>query len=303
LVYNFLEEYIFTIELIQTGINRLKSTFFILDYFAKNSYQIILFVLFSIGLYQGFRTPKIKKRKITISNTLSELEGLKIVQISDLHIGPLIQKKFVQKVVEQINSLDADFLFITGDLVDGSFDKYSEHLSPLEFVKTKYGVFYVTGNHEYYSGVMKWIQKFKEIGFVVLLNSNSVINIKNTKLLIAGVTDLKAGNFIDSHKTNPSLASHTIEKVDYKILLAHQPNSIFEASKYNFDLQFSGHTHGGQYFPSTILIYLFQKFVSGFYKYKNTLLYVSKGTGYWGPPLRLGASPEITYFELKRSTL
>ncbi len=261
-------------------------------------FKIITTGFFAYGFFSSSKNIQVKEVKIGFSDLHPNFENLKIVQISDVHIGPTVKSNFLSDIVDTINTLAADIVVITGDLVDGDAKKFQHNLDPLKNIKSKHGTFFVTGNHEYYSGVFEWLEKIIELGIVPLLNDNKILNIGDRKFLIAGVTDLKAGNIVPSHKTDPGKAIANSEESHFKLLLAHQPNSIFESSKYGFDLQLSGHTHGGQYFPANFLIHFFQKYVAGLYKHENTILYVSRGTGYWGPPLRLAAAPEITNINL-----
>ncbi|TGK87531.1 metallophosphoesterase [Leptospira noumeaensis] len=255
--------------------------------------------LSSLGFYNAHVRLRYKRVKIPVKDLHPDLHEFKIVQISDVHIGSTIKEKFLRRVVSKINLQTPDVVVITGDLVDGPASTLKHHLKPLADIKSKYGTFYVTGNHEYYSGVLSWLPEIEKLGIHILLNQNQTLNVGNAKLLMAGVTDLTAGSMIKSHQTDPKRAMEGGESCDYKVLLAHQPNSIYEANKVGFDLQISGHTHGGQFFPGNILIYLAQKFVSGLHRYQNTQIYVSRGTGYWGPPFRLGAPSEISILELQ----
>ncbi|MBM9589963.1 metallophosphoesterase [Leptospira sp. 201903075] len=255
--------------------------------------------LSSLGFFNAHVRLLYKRVTIPVNDLHPDLQGFKIVQISDVHIGPTIKEKFLRRVVKRINLQKPDAVVITGDLVDGPASTLKHHLKPLADIQSKYGTFYVTGNHEYYSGVLSWLPEIQNLGVHILLNQNQILNVGKAKLLMAGVTDLNAGSIIKSHQTNPKRAMEGGENCDYKILLAHQPNSIYEASDAGFQLQISGHTHGGQFFPGNLLIYFAQKFVSGLHKYKNSLIYVSRGTGYWGPPFRLGAPSEISILELK----
>ncbi|TGK34489.1 metallophosphoesterase [Leptospira gomenensis] len=258
--------------------------------------------LTGIGFYQAHRKLKILPVTVPGENLHSSLEGFRIVQISDIHIGPTIKKGFLESVVKTVNELKPDLVAITGDLVDGPVNKLKHHITPLADLKSKHGTFFVTGNHEYYSGVLSWIRELEGHGIEVLLNENRILEHGSAKLTLAGVTDLKAGSILPEHKTDPHKAIQGGEHSDYKVLLAHQPNSVFESAEAGFDLQLSGHTHGGQYFPGNFLIYLAQKFVAGLHRHKSTWIYVSRGTGYWGPPLRLGAPSEISVIELKKNS-
>lgn len=246
------------------------------------------------GMFQAHARIRTLEVNIPVENLHSDLQGFTIAQISDVHIGPTIQRPFLQHVVRRIQNFQPDLVVITGDLVDGPAHLYAHHLGPLADLKTKFGTFFITGNHEYYNGALSWIQEIKNLGITVLLNENKILVHNKAKLGLAGVTDLKAGSILPAHETSPKKSMQGIENSDFKILLAHQPNSIYEAAEAGFDLQLSGHTHGGQYFPGNLIIYLAQKFVAGLHRYKNTLIYVSRGTGYWGPPLRIGAPSEIT---------
>lgn len=269
--------------------------------FLKPAVGLTAISLTGYGFYRALHKVEIKNIAIPIPDLHPELVGFKIVQISDIHIGPTIKKDFLESIVRRINELNPDFVAITGDLVDGSVHKLKDHISPLGDLKSKYGCYFVTGNHEYYSGVLSWLPEIRNLGINVLLNQNEIIRHGNAKLLVAGVTDYKAHSIIPSHASDPNKAISSEEDSHFKVLLAHQPNSIFEGTKAGFDLQLSGHTHGGQYFPGNFLIHLFQKFVAGLYKHENTWLYVSSGTGYWGPPLRIGAPAEITVISLKQA--
>lgn len=252
------------------------------------------------GVYKAVHRIEVKKVDIPVLDLHPELESFRIVQISDVHIGPTIKKEFLDSIVSRINELSPDIVVITGDLVDGSVHKLKHHITPLEKLQPRYGSFFVTGNHEYYSGVTSWLPEIRNLGINVLMNENQIINHKSAKLLVAGVTDYKAHTILPSHASDPEKAIFSKENTHFKLLLAHQPNSIYEAAVVGFDLQLSGHTHGGQYFPGNILIHLFQKFVAGLYKQDNTWLYVSSGTGYWGPPIRIGAPAEITLIHLRK---
>ncbi len=243
---------------------------------------------------------RIETSKITIplDRLSKEFEGFRIVQISDLHVGPTIKAEFVNEVVERVNALKPDMIVLTGDMVDGSVDYLTEDVSPLARLEAPEGKYFVTGNHEYYSGVLSWIKKVEELGMEPLVNEHRVVNRNSSRLVLGGVTDISAGKSVPGHKSDPVASLKGAPDADAKILLAHQPVSVYQAAKAGYDLQLSGHTHGGQYFPYSVLIGLFQPFVAGLYQHEKTRLYVNKGTGYWGPPMRLGAPAEITEITL-----
>lgn len=255
------------------------------------------------GFFGARRRPAIVDVDIFISGLPSEFDGFRIVQITDLHVGPTIKKRFVQQVVDINNCLDPDVTVLTGDLVDGSVERLTGHTQSLSQLSAKHGVVAVTGNHEYYVGVHPWVAEFKRLGITVLLNEHQLITRGKAVLILAGVTDFGAEKFELTHASDPVAALHHAPRdvTTVKILLAHQPRSIFAAAPLGFDLQLSGHTHGGQYWPWGYFVPLQQPFVAGLHRYENTQLYISRGTGYWGPPLRLGARSEISHIRLRRS--
>ena len=243
---------------------------------------------------------KIEKVTVPLSHLSKAFQGLRIVQISDIHVGPTIKGAFVREVVERVNALQPDIIVVTGDLIDGSVSFLEKDVSPLSELKAPHGKFFITGNHEYYSGVFPWLKKIKTLGFDVLLNEHRVITKSGANLVLGGVTDISAGRMVPEHRSDPVASLKGAPEAEAKILLAHQPISVYEASKAGYDLQLSGHTHGGQYFPYSKLIGMAQPFVAGLYKHEKTWLYVNRGTGYWGPPMRLGAPAEITEITLNR---
>lgn len=196
------------------------------------------------------------------------------------------------------NDLKPDLIALTGDLADGSVEELRDDVAPLAGLKAPQGLYFITGNHEYYSGVMPWLQESARLGFDVLLNEHRVIERGKSRLLLAGVTDLSGGQFRSDHVSDPHKAIAGAPQCDAKILLAHQPKSIFDAAKVGFDYVISGHTHGGQYLPYHFLAALAQPYISGMHEYGRTKIYVSRGTGYWGPPFRIGARSEITVHRL-----
>ncbi|MDX1957182.1 MAG: metallophosphoesterase [Leptospiraceae bacterium] len=257
-------------------------------------------LLTGYGILEVLKEVPVKKVTVKIPNLHPDLVGFRIVQMSDIHVGPTIHKDFTMMLRDKVNELQADMVAITGDLVDGLVNDLRDHVAPLGEIQSKHGTFFVTGNHEYYSGAISWVKEIKRIGIQVLVNENILLKNKDAMLLLAGVPDHKGGNFYPEHEPDYRKAIENKSESDLKILLAHQPKQVYGASDAGFDLQLSGHTHAGQYFPGTVLIHLAQKFVVGLKKYKNTILYVSPGTGYWGPPIRTFAPSEITLLVLDR---
>ncbi len=197
--------------------------------------------------------------------------------------------------MDRVNQINADMVAITGDLVDGSVENLSEHVKPLARLKSKHGSFFILGNHEYYSGADEWTEEVKKLGITVLLNQHVVIEHNNASLVIAGITDYSGEHFGVEHKSDPEKAIALAPPDTVKILLAHQPRSALSAEKFGYNLQLSGHTHGGQFWPWNLFVKTQQPFNIGLHRVNRMWLYINRGTGYWGPPKRLGNSAEITH--------
>ncbi len=254
--------------------------------------------LIGYGMYEALRKPDIVEVNVPIENLPGDLDGFRIVQITDIHVSSTIKRPFVQSVVDIVNDLKPDLIALTGDLVDGSVNQLRQDVAPLTGLKAPHGMFFITGNHEYYSGVQEWIEETARMGFTVLLNEHRVVQRGEGRLLLAGVTDYSGGQFGPSHVSDPHKARAGAPDCHATILLAHQPKSIFEAAKAGYDYVISGHTHGGQYAPYHFLTRMSQPYLSGFHNYNGTRIYVSRGTGYWGPQIRIGARSEITVHTL-----
>jgi predicted MPP superfamily phosphohydrolase len=254
--------------------------------------------MFGYGMYQALRRPDIVEIDVPIASLPEAFNGFRIVQITDIHVSHTIKRPFVQSVVDSVNSLRPDLIALTGDLVDGSVDQLRADVAPLAQLKAPDGMYFITGNHEYYSGVERWLKHTAELGFDVLMNEHRIIERGEDRLLLAGVTDYSGGSFSQEHRSDPHQALAGGEGIPAKVLLAHQPKSIFEAAKAGYDYVICGHTHGGQYFPYHFLAALSQPYVSGLHRHDKTRIYVSRGTGYWGPQLRIGARSEITVHRL-----
>ncbi len=258
-------------------------------------------ILASYGLYEARQLADIEEIEVVIPHLPLEFDGFRIVQLTDIHVGGTIKRKFVERVVEQVHGLRADLIAFTGDLVDGSVGWLRDDVAPMKDLTASHGKFFVTGNHEYYSGVLPWIEEATRLGFEVLLNEHRLISKSGKTVVLAGVTDYSGGDFLPGHATSPLAAIKLAPADNVKILLAHQPKSVFEAARAGYDLQLSGHTHGGQFFPWDGMARLVQPYIKGLHRHENMLIYVSRGTGYWGPPLRLGVPPEITVVTLRQS--
>lgn len=253
-----------------------------------------------IGLFNARRLPAVVEVDVFIAGLHRSLDGFTIAQITDLHVGPTIKKDFVKKVVHATNKINADVIVLTGDLIDGDVASLREHTNELARLSAPYGVFGVTGNHEYYSGANQWITEYERLGMRVLQNTHATIHHAEATLVLAGVTDFGAGKFDPTHRSDPNAALHgSPANASVKILLAHQPRSMFAAEPVGVDLQISGHTHGGQFWPWGYFVPLQQPLVAGLHQYKSMQIYISQGTGYWGPPMRLGARSEISKIRLR----
>lgn len=251
-----------------------------------------------IGYAAVMQAPKVVRIPVPLNPRDKALAGLTIAQFTDLHIGPTVKYSYVNQVCQTISQLNADIIVFTGDLVDGSPLHLIHDVTPLMNLEAPLGKYFVTGNHEYYSGAKRWLHMVSDLGFKPLINTHRIIRYNRGKMVLAGVTDIRASAFFKSHTSSVKKAIAGCPADAFKLLLAHQPTSVYEAASLGVNLQLSGHTHGGQYFPLEFFILLEHPFIKGMHQYKNTRLYVSQGTGYWGPPLRLGTFPEVTLFTL-----
>ena len=251
-----------------------------------------------VGLVNARRLAKVVQVDLPITGLPAALSGFTIVQISDLHVGPTIRRGYLDAIVRRVNGLNADLVAVTGDVIDGSVGRLRAHVAPLSELRSRHGTFCVTGNHEYYHGVEAWLTEWRRLGMRVLLNENEVLDHDGERLLIGGVTDYSAHHFDAAHRSDPAAAARGAGLVAVKLLLAHQPRSAAAAAKAGFDVQLSGHTHGGQFLPWNFLVRMQQPFVSGLKRLNKLLVYTSRGTGYWGPPLRFCAPSEITRLRL-----
>ncbi|MBN1849243.1 MAG: metallophosphoesterase [Deltaproteobacteria bacterium] len=264
-----------------------------------NSGIMGLAVLLTIyGLFEANRRPSVKEISIPIQGLHKDLDGFTIAQITDIHVGPTIKQGFVKKVVERVHGLKPDVIALTGDIADGSVKRLKDDVAPLGDLSAPHGIFFVTGNHEYYSDAEAWVAEMKRMGFTVLMNENKVIMKGNGTLVMAGIPDLHASRFAGHPSPDAEKALLGAKQHPVKILLAHQPRSILDAAKAGFDLQISGHTHGGQFFPWIYIVKKAHPYTSNLHKHGKTWIYVSHGAGYWGPPIRLGVPSEITLIRL-----
>ncbi|MGB0641370.1 MAG: metallophosphoesterase, partial [Myxococcota bacterium] len=246
------------------------------------------------GVFSARRKPTVVPVDVPIDDLPAGLDGFLIAQVSDLHVGPTIGADYARMVVDIVNGLSPDMVALTGDFVDGSVEKLRDGMAPLADLRSTYGSMFVTGNHEYYSGAQEWCAEMERLGAKVLLNEHTMIEHKDAKLLVAGVTDYRAHTMMPAHASDANKAMAGAPEADATILLAHQPKSCEAAKHHGFDLQLSGHTHGGQMFPWNFFVWLAQPFTKGLHRFGRGWVYVNTGTGYWGPPMRIGVQSEIT---------
>lgn len=255
----------------------------------------------AVALRAGLGAPKVRKVVVRLARLPAALSGLRIVQITDLHVGPTIKRPFVEQVVRQTNALTPDVIVITGDLVDGTVEQLAHDVAPLAELSARHGVYFVTGNHEYYSGVEPWLAHLPTLGVRVLRNERVTIGEGEASIYLAGVDDWTAHQFGDGHGADLERALEGRDLEREVVLLAHQPKQIFAAAERKVGLVLSGHTHGGQIWPFGLLVRLAQPYVAGLARHGETQIYVSRGTGFWGPPMRLAAPSELTEIELRRA--
>jgi predicted MPP superfamily phosphohydrolase len=244
------------------------------------------------GVRTALGPPQIDRVRIPLAKLPRTMDGTRIALVSDIHLGPLRGRGHTQRIVSMINDLDADLVAVVGDLVDGTVDELGAAAAPLRDLRSRRGSFFVTGNHEYFSGYEPWLDELTALGVRPLRNERLEID----GLDLAGVNDVTGEEYDDG----PDFA-RTLDGRDPSrpvVLLAHQPVQVRDAAKHGVDLQLSGHTHGGQMVPFHLLVALEQPVVTGLATIDGTQVYVTNGAGFWGPPVRVGAPPQVTLVEL-----
>lgn len=252
-----------------------------------------------VGMYFALRPPVVVRHEVELPRLPQALDGFKLVQLTDLHLGPTLGREWLADVVRRTNELHPDLVAITGDLVDGDVETLRETVEPLRELRARYGVFFVTGNHEYYSGVEEWLTHLPQLGIRVLHNEHAFVGPEGARLLVAGIDDHSSRGFADGHGPDLAAALRGVVGEPPSVLLAHQPKAVFEAAERGVGLVLAGHTHGGQFYPWAPFVHLQQPYISGMHRHGGTLLYVSDGTGFWGPALRLGTTGQITLVTLR----
>lgn len=259
---------------------------------------VAAFAFVILGFFQALRGPVIRKVSVYMEGLPKSLDGFKIAQISDLHVGPTIRQNYVKGVVERTNSTSPDIVIFTGDIADAHVENIQEHLQPLLKLSPRHGSYYITGNHEYYWNPQAIIAQIESLGFKTLLNTSIKIAMGEGKIHLGGITDPAGKSMLEDHTPDINRAAENAGDADVKILLSHRPGVAAEAEKLGFDLQFSGHTHSGQFFPFSLFIGLAHVYSRGLYRHGKMWLYVNPGTGYWGPVNRLGVTSEISLITL-----
>ncbi|WP_203981144.1 metallophosphoesterase [Planosporangium flavigriseum] len=247
----------------------------------------------AVGTHTALSAPRVARQQISLRKLPRSMDGFRIAVVSDIHLGPLLGRGHTQRIVDIINRLDADLVTVVGDLVDGTVAELGSAAQPLAGLRSRRGSFFVTGNHEYFSGFQEWIPEVESFGLTVLRNQRVEID----GLDLAGVNDVTGGNYGDGPDYERALSGRDPAKP--VVLMAHQPIQVTDAQKHGVDLQLSGHTHGGQIFPFSYLVRLQQPVISGYARFGDTQLYVTRGAGFWGPPVRVGAPPDVTLIELR----
>lgn len=251
------------------------------------------------GLRGGLSSPALAEVEVWLARWPQALDGFTIAQISDVHIGPIRGRGFAQELTERVNALEADVAVVTGDLVDGSVAKVGPEAEPFSAMHARFGKYFITGNHDHYSGADKWCDRMVELGFRALRNERVTIERDGASFELAGVDDHRSGMEMGTGGEDLDAALADLPEARAVVLLAHDPSTFKEASEMGIDLQISGHTHGGQIWPFAYFVRLAVPFVAGLYRRGDAQVYVSRGTGFWGPPMRLFAPAEITRIRLR----
>ncbi|RKI39033.1 metallophosphoesterase [Corallococcus sp. AB004] len=245
------------------------------------------------GSWRAFTAPEVTEVVVRIPKLPRSLDGFSIVQLTDLHVGPFIQRRFMDELVRRANALNPDLVAITGDLVDGTVPRLGGFVAALGNLHARYGSFFVTGNHDYSSGAEAWVAHLGSMGIPSLRNRHVRIGDGGGAFDLVGVDDWHGGRRLGQKGYDLDLALADRDPERAAVLLAHQPANFKVAAERGVDLQISGHTHGGQLFPMTALIGLSWEHSAGHYRHGDSHIYVSRGCGFWGPPMRLGSPPEL----------
>jgi hypothetical protein len=249
------------------------------------------------GVWRAYAPPRVRRLQVPLAGLDRRADGLRVAVIADLHVGPLSGRGQVERVVEIVNSLEPDLVAVVGDLVSTEVGAVVREAASLRRMRSRYGSFFVTGNHEYYHGFEEWLAAADELGLRVLRNQRVEITHRGGAIDLAGVNDREGSRYDDPPDYAAALGDRDPSRP--VVLLAHQPVQVHRAAEFGVDLQLSGHTHGGQLYPFDYLVRLDQPAVSGLAEVDGTQVYVTNGAGFWGPPMRVGADPDVTLLELR----
>ncbi|MCI3932626.1 metallophosphoesterase [Streptomyces sp. AN091965] len=244
------------------------------------------------GTYEVLRGPRVKRVTVPLAKLPRAAHGFRIAVVSDIHLGPVLGEGFARRVVDTVNSTQADLIAIVGDLVDGDVEDLAGAARPLADLRARHGAFFVTGNHEYFSGAEQWVEHVRSLGLRPLENARTELPYFD----LAGVNDVQGED--EGQGPDFAKALGDRDRTRASVLLAHQPVVIHDAVEHGVDLQLSGHTHGGQLWPNNLVADLANPTLAGLERYGDTQLYVTRGAGAWGPPVRVGAPSDITVVEL-----
>ena len=248
------------------------------------------------GVRRAFAPPIIDEVPIRVPRLPRAFDGLRIVQVSDVHIGDVLGRPFLEDMVQRCNALKPDLVAVTGDLVDGTVEQLGPTISALQKLRSRWGTYFITGNHEFYSGDVVWSAELERMGLTVLRNRMVTLRDGAARLDLVGVDDYGHRERPRGWNLNAAVAGRDPETA--AVLLAHQPQAVDEAMEKGIGLQLSGHTHGGQLFPITGLVTALWRYSAGLYRVGEGHVYVHRGTGFWGPPMRIGSPPEIAAITL-----
>lgn len=252
--------------------------------------------LVGAGMVSALGTPELLRVRVPLRNLDPSLAGFRIAVVSDIHLSALLRRSHTERIVNMINESSPDLVAIVGDLADGTVADLGDAAAPLADLAPREGSFFVTGNHEYFVDPDGWVRELDRLGVHTLRNERTTITRDGASLDLAGVTDVNGRNSGDAPDFDRALTGRSAESP--VVLLAHQPVQVTEAAKRGVDLQLSGHTHGGQLYPFHYVVSAAQPSLAGLSKVDDTYLYVTRGAGFWGPPVRVGAPPDITLVEL-----
>ena len=253
----------------------------------------------ALGVSSALRPPRLRRVEVRLPRWPTGLDGFRVVQISDIHIGPILGRGFAEHLTQRVNALEADLVAVTGDLVDGSVKRLAGEVAPFAGLRARHGVFFVTGNHDHYSGARAWAAQATKLGMRVLRNERAEVRDGDDVFDVVGVDDHR-GNYLDPNQRED--LDRALEGRDPDrpaLLLAHDPTTFRRAASRGIDLQLSGHTHGGQIWPFRYLVRIAIAHLDGLYREGSSQLYVSRGAGFWGPPMRILAPAEITEIVLR----